>query len=81
MLQGILDESWSSYFSGMAVICGPAGMTRLCGEVADQSALHGILNKIRDLNLKLVSLQLLDNDGLTPLECRNCVNRNIPAKL
>ncbi|MDD5082323.1 MAG: hypothetical protein PHU08_03000, partial [Dehalococcoidales bacterium] len=55
------------------------GVTRFCGEIADQSALHGLLNKIRDLNLRLISVQLLDSDGVTPVECRYCPTNKPPA--
>ncbi|MCL5985296.1 MAG: hypothetical protein M1371_01870 [Actinobacteria bacterium] len=78
LFQGLIDESWSLYFTGMVLIAEPTGVTRLTGEIADQSALHGLLNKIRDLNLKLISVQLLDSDGVTPLECRYCrINKPI----
>jgi hypothetical protein len=69
---GFIDERWSSYFAGMAVTVEATGVTRLRGEIADDSALHGLLNKIRDLNLRIVSVQLLDSDGATPVECRHC---------
>lgn len=67
-----LSIGWAAYFTGMTITTETTGVTRLCGEIADQSALHGLLNKIRDLNLKLVSVQLLDSDGVTPVECRYC---------
>ncbi len=69
---GFINESWSAYFAGMTVTTEASGVTRLCGEVADQSALHGILNRMRDLNLRLISVQLLDDDGTTPVECCYC---------
>ncbi len=72
VIQGFIDESWSIYFTGMAMTSEPTGTTRLSGEIADQSALHGLLNKIRDLNLKLISVQLMDSGGDTPVECRHC---------
>ena len=72
LIQGLIDESWSAYFAGMTLTAESRGVTRLCGEIADQSALHGLINKIRDLNLKLVSVQLIDADGVTPVECRYC---------
>jgi len=68
----ILDESWSAYFPGMAISADPRGMTGITGDIADQSALHGLLNKVRDLNLEIVSVLLLDVDGVTPVECRAC---------
>ncbi|MDA8217483.1 MAG: hypothetical protein M0Z94_07665 [Dehalococcoidales bacterium] len=69
-IQGYLGQSWSAYFAGMTLAAQPSGVTRLTGEIADQSALHGLLNCIRDLDLRLVSVQLLDGD--TPVECRHC---------
>lgn len=72
IIQGLLDESWSAYLAGMTMIAEPAGVTRITGIVADQSALHGLLGRIRDLNLSLVSVQLLDSDDATPVECRQC---------
>jgi hypothetical protein len=71
-IQGLVDESWFAYFSGLTLIKEPSGVTKVFGEIADQSALHGLLNKIRDLNLRLISVQLLDTDGFTPVECRHC---------
>jgi len=54
-VQGKLDESWSDWFDGMKITVGHDATT-LTGPVADQAALHGILNKIRDLNLALISV-------------------------
>jgi len=81
-IQGLIGESWSPYFPGMTLISEVTGVTRLFGELADQSALHGILNKIRDLNLKLISVQLLDGDGITPVECRYCsLNKTVKGNI
>ncbi len=74
----VLDGSWAAYFAGMAMSKAPAGGTRLCGEVADQPALHGLLHRVRDLNLTLVSVQLLDCDGVTPVDCRRCRGNKPP---
>jgi hypothetical protein len=72
VIAGLIDESWANYFSGLTFTAEPAGLTKLTGEIADQSALHGLLNRIRDLNLELVSVQLLASDGITPVGCRGC---------
>ncbi|MGA2478117.1 MAG: hypothetical protein ABSG63_05135 [Spirochaetia bacterium] len=64
-VRGLLDESWSSSFSGLAITHGHDGMTRLFGSMADQSALHGVLNRLRDLNLEIISVLQLDADGIT----------------
>jgi hypothetical protein len=62
-VQGKLDEKWSDWFGGMTVTVGSQGgnppVTRLRVSVADQSALRGILTKIWDLNLTLVSVNRL----------------------
>ena len=54
-----LDERWSSWFDGFAVAPGPEGTTCITGAVADQAALHGVLAKVRDLGIALVSVTLV----------------------
>jgi hypothetical protein len=61
-VQGQLDLLWSKWFEGMTlahVENGESGMacTLIAGPVIDQSALHGLLTKIRDLNLTLISVR------------------------
>jgi hypothetical protein len=51
-----LDVSWADWFDGWEVTNLEGGDVLLTSTVADQSALHGALNKIRDLNLKLISV-------------------------
>lgn len=58
-VEGILDQRWSGWFSGMQIISPPGADTVIAGPVADQAALHGLLTKIRDLNLPLVSVRRL----------------------
>ncbi len=72
LIQGHIDDSWSTHFAGMSLTPEPSGLTRLSGEIADQSALHGLLNKIRDLNLRLIAVDMLDSDGAIPSKCRYC---------
>jgi len=55
-LQGRLDGRWASWFDGMSVDAGPDGTTVLRGPVADQAALHGLLGRLRDLGLPLISV-------------------------
>lgn len=59
-IQGRLDRRWTSWFDGMQLICDVDGSTVLEGRVADQAALHGLLTKIRDMGLPLVSVTRLD---------------------
>ena len=59
-LKGCLDHKWSDWFEQMA-ISTEGDQTILTGAVADQAALHGLLIRIRDLNLTLLSVERLDS--------------------
>lgn len=54
---GHLDSRWADWFDGLRVSHTPDGNTVLSGTLPDQSALHGLLEKIRDLNLTLISMR------------------------
>jgi hypothetical protein len=56
-LEGILDERWSAWFDGMQITSQPDGVTAMTGAVTDQAALHGLLAKVRDLGLPLISVR------------------------
>jgi hypothetical protein len=51
-----LDQRWSDWLGGLNMIYEASGETVLVGEVVDQAALHGLLSKIRDLQLTLISV-------------------------
>jgi hypothetical protein len=55
-VEGDLPVDWSNWFEGMSISRGRLGESVLSGRLADQAALHGVLAKIRDLNLKLISV-------------------------
>jgi hypothetical protein len=55
-VEGPLPSGWSDWFEGLDIACGPDGDSILSGPLVDQAALHGVLAKIRDLNLKLVAV-------------------------
>ncbi len=63
-VQGRLSENWSNWFDGLAVAAagteGGPTLTTLTGQVADQAALHGLLNRIRDLGLPLLLVECLN---------------------
>ena len=55
-LEGILDERWLHWFEGLEVQASADDQTIICGEF-DQSALHGLFNRIFDLGVALISVQ------------------------
>jgi hypothetical protein len=62
-VEGHLDERWSAWFGGLAIICEDDGTTTLRGEVTDQAELHGLLTKVRDLGTTLISVKVVDPPG------------------
>jgi hypothetical protein len=63
-VKGGLDREWSEWFDGFTVTPQASGETLLTGVVADQAALHGLLNKIRDLGLPLLSIKRAESEAL-----------------
>ena len=61
-LAGHLDAHWAAWFDGLAVGQESDGTTVIRGSVADQAALHGVLQRVRDLGLPLVSVTRVDID-------------------
>jgi hypothetical protein len=59
-VEGHLDACWSEWLDGMTVSPLETGETLLAGRVTDQASLHRLLNRIRDMNLKLVCLEKKD---------------------
>jgi hypothetical protein len=60
-IQGHVGDSWSSWFEGLSLSYEENGQTVLRGPIVDQAALHGILIRIRDLGLPLVSVNRGEN--------------------
>lgn len=58
-LQGQLDAAWSDWFEGFTLTSESDGTTTLTGPVIDQSALHGLLRRVGDLGMTLVSVNVL----------------------
>ena len=61
-LTGHLDERWTARFDGLTVSYETDGTTVISGQVVDQAALHGLLQRVRDLGLPLVSVNRVDID-------------------
>ena len=59
-IEGHLDEHWSAWFGGLTLIREDDGTTTLCGSITDQAELHGLLTKVRDLGVPLLSVNLSD---------------------
>ena len=62
-VKGELDSVWMEWFEGLSLVHDCDGNTVLTGPIVDQTALHSILLKIRDLNLKLISVNELQPSG------------------
>jgi len=60
-VKGILDGRWTAWFEDLDVT-SEGDETVIAGPVADQAALHGLLTKVRDLGLFLISVRHLDQD-------------------
>jgi hypothetical protein len=61
-IKGHLDAYWSDWFAGLKLTYLEGDETLLAGPLPDQAALHGLLERIRDLNLSLISVQKTDPD-------------------
>jgi hypothetical protein len=60
-LTGHLDARWAAWFDGLTVSHASDGITVLSGPIADQAALHGVIQRVRDLGLPLVSVTQADD--------------------
>jgi hypothetical protein len=61
-LQGRLESRWSVWFDGLTLTAGADGTTTIRGPVVDQAALHGLLQRLRDLGLPLISVAQVEPD-------------------
>jgi len=58
-----MDIKWADWFDGLQIIHEKDGTTTIYGPLPDQTALHSILRKIRDLNLQLISVKQVNLDA------------------
>lgn len=55
-IKGQLDSQWTDWFEGLTITLDDNGDTLITGPVVDQAALHGLLKKVRDLGMPLISV-------------------------
>jgi hypothetical protein len=60
-IKGHLSHQWADWFEGLTITREDNGDTLLTGPVADQAALHGLLKKVRDLGMPLVSVNRIES--------------------
>lgn len=67
---GQIDAHWSEWFGGLIITHPQPGEAVISGDIVDQAALHGTLNRIRNLNLTLISIIKVDPEPVDPI-CHN----------
>jgi hypothetical protein len=76
-LQGHLDARWAEWFEGLTIILEENNVTLLTGPVIDQAALHGLLKKVRDLGLPLISVNPVEPGSSTTLGTSQAYKSNV----
>ena len=80
-IRGHLDGQWTDWFEGLTITLEEDGDTLLTGPVSDQAALHGLLRKIRDLGMPLVSVNRVPSRKEKKMNTHNKPISEMPAKL
>ncbi|HLY26180.1 MAG TPA: hypothetical protein VKQ72_07560 [Aggregatilineales bacterium] len=62
-IKGHLGRQWTDWFGGLSITLEDTGDTLLSGPVVDQAALHGLLKKVRDLGMPLISVNRVNSSG------------------
>jgi len=65
-VKGHLNKHWSDWFGGLTITNVEDGDAVLSGEIVDQSALHGVLTRVRDLGLPLLAVKRIDPSRKDP---------------
>jgi hypothetical protein len=71
-IKGHLDPHWSSWFEGLAITLEDNGETLLTGPLVDQAALHGLMRKVRDLGIPLLSIVCVKASQAETSEVTGC---------
>ena len=69
-VKGHLNPNWADWFDGLTITPLPNGTTAISGPVVDQAALHGLLRKVRDLGMPLVSVNRIQPGQLDELDIK-----------
>ena len=69
-IEGHLGREWADWFEGLTITALDTGETLLTGAVVDQAALHGLLRKVRDLGMPLVSVVRVKPDQAVALDVK-----------
>ena len=69
-IKGHLGRQWTDWFGGLTITLGDNGETLLTGPVVDQAALHGLLKKVRDLGMPLVSVVCVEPEQADVLDAK-----------
>jgi hypothetical protein len=70
-LKGHLNDRWAEWFDGLTITLEDNGDTLLTGPVVDQAALHGLLKKVRDLGMPLISINFVNPDQAKTQEVKS----------
>jgi hypothetical protein len=62
-VKGHLDQRWAERLEGLTLTLESNGITSISGQLTDQAALHGVLNRVRDLGLTMISVERLSPTG------------------
>ena len=65
-IRGHLDDHWSEWLGGLTFAHHPDGTTTLSGEIVDRAALYGVLNKLEDMGLTLISVNEVEQESMPP---------------
>jgi hypothetical protein len=83
IVKGQIDPDWSDWFSGFKIIHTTGGETRLAGHVRDQAELRGILSRLADLGLELISVNTLSGSRVFERQVRGggeCKRKNSSSR-
>ena len=70
-IKGHLGREWTDWFEGLTITAQDLGETLLTGPVVDQAALHGVLRKVRDVGLPLLSVVCVKPDQAGPFDVKS----------